>query len=90
MPGYARRVVELEGRHLLQDWIERTHRNQAQAAQFLGVSEMLLSQWLRGQRRPGIEIAFDVEDKTGVPARSWTLSGLSKLKMAGRGEGRNS
>lgn len=88
MPGYARPVVALEGRHLLKDWLTRSHRNQAQGADFLGVSEMLVSQWLRGVRRPSLELGFEIEDKTGVPARSWTLSGLSKSKMAGRGDRR--
>lgn len=88
MPGYARRVLELEGRQLLRDWIERSTRTQRQAADFIGVHEVLLAQWLRGTRRPSLEIAFDVEAKTGVPARSWTLSRLSKMKMAGRGDRR--
>lgn len=87
MPGYARPVAQFEGRELLRSWIERSGRNQKQAAEYLGISEGFLSQWLSGKRRPSLEVAFDLEAKTGVPARSWTLTAVSKIDQAGRGNG---
>lgn len=71
-------IRRMNGRELLADWIERSKFTQRQAAKFIGVSEGKLSMYLTGKARPGVDVVLRIEDATGVPARSWTLSGLSR------------
>lgn len=73
-------ITPMTGRQLLAAWIERSRFNQRQAADFIGVTEGKLSLYLSGKARPGVDVVLRIEDATGVPARSWTLSGLSKLQ----------
>lgn len=68
----------MTGRQLLAAWIERSKFTQRQAAVFIGVTEGKLSMYLNGHARPGVDVVLRIEDATGVPARSWTLSGLSR------------
>jgi transcriptional regulator with XRE-family HTH domain len=70
----------MTGRELLAAWIDRSKFTQRQAAGFIGITEGKLSLYLSGRARPGVDVVLRIEDATGVPARSWTLSGLSKTK----------
>lgn len=66
---------------LLRAWIKRQgFKTQREAARFIGVHEMVLSSLLSASRFPGLATATRIEDKTGIPAKSWQLSKLSKSK----------
>lgn len=67
----------MTGREQLKAWLERSHLSQNALAVELGVTPPILSNWLTGKRRPTLAQAVLIEDKTGVPARSWMLSSLS-------------
>lgn len=82
-------ITPMTGRQLLAAWIERSHFNQRQAADFIGVTEGKLSLYLSGKVRPGVDVVLRIEDVTGVPARSWTLSGVSKTAEIGQARGPN-
>lgn len=68
----------MTGRQLLAAWIDRSKFTQREAAKFIGITEGKLSMYLSGRARPGVDVVLRIEDATGVPARSWTLSGLSR------------
>lgn len=59
------------GRELLAAWIKRSKLTQRQFAPLIALTEAHLSQILSGKRRPGLPIAVRIEDRTGVPVRSW-------------------
>ena len=65
------------GRTRLRHWIERSKVNQTQAAEILGVHQVVLSQWLTGTRVPGLENAVKLEQLTGISVESWLLSTIS-------------
>lgn len=67
----------MTGRELLADWLQRAKFSQRQGADFIGVTEGKLSMYLSGSQRPGLDTALRIQDKTGVPVRSWALSELS-------------
>jgi predicted transcriptional regulator len=46
--------------------------SQVDVAFKLGVAPGVISDMERGNRRPGIDMAFAVEDLTGLDARIWT------------------
>lgn len=62
--------------------MERREVNQRQAAELIEMNEVHFSQILNGQRRPGLDTAIKIEEHTGVPVRSWTLSEVSELSDA--------
>jgi transcriptional regulator with XRE-family HTH domain len=66
------------GRHLLREWLTRSSRNQRDLAKLLDISEAYCSQILGGARRPKMELLFEIERVTGVPAKSWLDSRRGK------------
>lgn len=70
------------GRERLREWIERSKMNQTAAAELLSIHPVMLSQILNGARNPGLPTAVAIEDVTGIPVRSWTLSRVSEAKEA--------
>ncbi len=66
------------GRERLKAWIERSKMNQSEAAVVLGVHEVVLSQWLTGARKPGLDNAHRIEEVTGIATQSWLLTDLSQ------------
>lgn len=64
------------GSDLLREYAERTRRNQCDLAAYLDLTEAHLSQFLSRKRNPGLPIAARIEDRTGVPMRSWLDNGL--------------
>lgn len=60
------------GRALLIAWIGRAKQKQYEVAELLEIHEAHLSQILSGKRRPGLDIAVRIEDRTGIPAGSWS------------------
>jgi transcriptional regulator with XRE-family HTH domain len=62
------------GRERLRDWITRSKVNQTQAAKILGISDVVLSQWLSGGRTPDLKNAVKLEQLTGVSVESWLLT----------------
>jgi transcriptional regulator with XRE-family HTH domain len=67
----------MTGRALLAAWLERAKLSQREGAALLEVTEGKLSMYLSGSQRPGLNTALRIQDRTGVPVRSWSLSGLS-------------
>jgi transcriptional regulator with XRE-family HTH domain len=59
------------GPELLKAYAVRTRRNQSELATYLSLTDAHLSQLLSRKRTPGLPTAIRIEDRTGVPARSW-------------------
>ena len=55
---------------------------QYELADLLSLDEAHVSQILNGKRKPGLEIAVRIEDRTGVPAESWLLPPVGSSKKA--------
>jgi transcriptional regulator with XRE-family HTH domain len=53
---------------------------QYELADLLEIDEAHVSQLLSGKRKPGLEIAVRIEDRTGVPAESWLLPPVGSSK----------
>lgn len=70
----------LSGRQQLRDWIDRQGLNQTNAAKLLGVHDVVLCQWLNGDKIPGLDNAIMLDDKAGIAVRSWTLNGVSRKR----------
>ena len=68
------------GRERLKAWIERGKMNQSEAAVVLGVHEVVLSQWLTGARKPGLDNAHLIEEVTGISTESWLLTEISSAE----------
>ena len=62
------------GAALLIGWLKRTHTTQAELAREMGVHFTLVSQWTRGERRPGLAKAVILQSKTGIPVHAWAAS----------------
>lgn len=60
-----------QGRQALRDWLQRAHRNQKTFARELGVSEVMVSYLVTGERKPSIDVAARIETLTGIPMRAW-------------------
>lgn len=65
------------GRQRLRKWIERSKVNQNEAAEILSVHPVVLSQWLSGARKPGLESAIMIARVTGISVESWLLTSVS-------------
>jgi transcriptional regulator with XRE-family HTH domain len=52
-------------------YMRRTGLTLRGLAKQLGISPGYLSQIRSGKRRPSLDTAFDIEDATGIPARSF-------------------
>jgi len=65
------------GRERLRDWIKRSQVSQTQAAKILSVHPVMISEWLGGTRRPGLENAVKIEQITGISVESWLLTEVS-------------
>lgn len=59
-------------------WIKRCSMNQAQAAEFFGWHESVISQYLSGARTPNTINAVKIEELAGIPVKAWLLSGDDK------------
>jgi transcriptional regulator with XRE-family HTH domain len=68
------------GRELLLAWIKRSKLTQRVFAAEISLTDAHLSQILTGKRRPGLPIAIRIEDRTGVPVRSWLPQRVGGLK----------
>lgn len=67
-------VATPTGANQLRDWIKRREFNQAEAAQYLGMTEPYLSKVLSDTHRPGLNLALDIETLTGIPVKAWAVS----------------
>jgi plasmid maintenance system antidote protein VapI len=68
--------VITEGHTALRGWMSRTRYKLPQASQILGVSKSYLCDLIAGNRTPGLDVAFRLQDACGVPARAWIRPGL--------------
>lgn len=68
------------GPELLAAYRDRHTYKQYELAELLELDEAYLSQILSGRRRPGLPIAVRIEDRTGIPAKSWLLNRVGKSK----------
>jgi transcriptional regulator with XRE-family HTH domain len=71
------------GRDLLERKIRDLDLTQAEAARKAGVSQSLLSRILGGRSQPSVETAFKIEQRLGIPARSWCHSGSLRRASGG-------
>ncbi|RID91527.1 hypothetical protein D2N39_12550 [Gemmobacter lutimaris] len=57
----------------LRTYLTQTKTKQAVLAKLVGVSCGYMSELVKGDKTPGLELAVKIEDATGgaVPARSW-------------------
>lgn len=77
-------VAELLGRHQLTDWLRRRGLSQGDAAKEIGIHRVHLNQFLTGERRPGLDTAILLEERTGIPVRAWRRSRpLQERKRSG-------
>lgn len=60
----------------LRTFLAQTRTKQAELAKRVGVSCGYMSELVKGDKTPGLELAVRIEDATGgaVPARSWVAS----------------
>ena len=62
----------LLGRELLLDWLERGgHGASRGLARVMGISEVTVSYWAHGVRRPTLTQAVKLQEAAGVPVESW-------------------
>src|SRR5262245_5218981 len=77
--GRLRRTgLVLSGRQQLERYIVRHRLTQAEAADQFGISRVQLNQYLNRERRPGLEVAIQIEDVTGIGIRMWLLDDLTE------------
>lgn len=76
------------GAEQLKAWIERRFKGSAapqrDAVEYLGIpgiGEEVLSKILNAGRRPELEKLVLIEEKTGVPIRSWASTQLDDSEM---------
>ena len=73
------------GRALLRSWLKRSEMLQRDFAGEISITEAYLSQVLSGKRRPSLPISVRIEDRTGIPVRSWLPSARGESgKTAGK------
>jgi DNA-binding XRE family transcriptional regulator len=65
--------MQNKGCELLAKWRAYEKKTRAETAQFLEISVSMVTQLENGSSRPGLELAVDIEKKTGgyVSATSW-------------------
>lgn len=56
--------------------------NQREAADVLGVHPVVLNEWLKGHKTPGLENAVGIEQVTGISVESWLLNDLCSHEAA--------
>jgi len=78
--------MQLSGRERLIAYRDKHGYKQYELADLLDLDETQLSQFLSGKRRPGLPIAVRIEERTGIPAKSWLLNAVGTRKKK-RGEG---
>ena len=57
----------------LRAWRKRHKLNLYTAGTRLGFPATYLSRWERGDNVPSLRAAFQIQDATGIPARSWVV-----------------
>lgn len=57
----------------LRAWRKRLSLNLYDAGTRLGFPATYLSRWERGDNVPSLRAAFQIQDATGIPARSWVV-----------------
>lgn len=55
----------------LAQWIDRSKLNQLEAARIIDIDPTQLSQILNGKRRPGLDNAVKIQQKTGIAVEAW-------------------
>ncbi len=70
------------GAEQLKDWMDRrwplSTRKARDTAEYLGYDESFISQLLRGDRRPSLLNAINIERKSGIPVEAWVSSALDE------------
>jgi transcriptional regulator with XRE-family HTH domain len=66
----ARRITQ--GAVRLRQRIRLAGYTEQQASAVLGVSPQQVSNYLTGRSRPGLDMAFAIQDRFRVPVRAWT------------------
>lgn len=75
----SRTPTETPGRAELRDWMERAHyETQNDAAEALGLHPVVFSQYLSGTRRPDIDTALRIQERSGIAVECWRLNDISR------------
>lgn len=61
------------GAFLLRAYLERYRASDAQFARSIEIEPYLISNYKSGKKRPGLEIAIKIEQKTGISVRAWGM-----------------
>lgn len=88
----AKIPVVQSGAELLKAWIQRMKFTNVQAANYLGipgVDDVVLNKVLRAGRRLELERLIIIEEKTGVPVRSWATTELDEPTAVGATKGKS-
>jgi transcriptional regulator with XRE-family HTH domain len=70
------------GRAALLDWLVRSRIRSSRLAAELCISRPYMSQIVRGERRPGLEVLVRISDRTGIPPRAWAEDRMSTADRA--------
>lgn len=70
--------MEKTGAQRLAEYRDKHRYKQYELAELLGLDDAHVSQLLNGKRRPGLEIAVRIEERTGIPARAWLLTEVGR------------
>lgn len=83
------------GAEQLRAWIERRFKGasapQRDAVEYLGIpglDETVLSKILNAGRRPDLDKLVIIEEKTGIPMRSWASSHIDESETVAAQNGR--
>lgn len=61
------------GPQLFNEWIERMHfRTNREVADYLDLNESSVTKLRKSRRGAGLDMAFYIQRKTGIPAQSWS------------------
>lgn len=60
-------------------WLRSTRQNQAAAAKILGIHKSTLSQFLNGEKTPGLKLAVRLQHITGIRPEAWVSTSEPKV-----------
>ena len=61
-------------RERLKQWMAEQNLSQAGLGSKIGLTQPTISKFLSGAAKPSPEVAFRIEDATGIPAREWFIA----------------
>lgn len=62
----------MNGAEQLLRWMKRRRFSQTEAAEYFGFDRHYLNKIIKGHKRPGLDNAVLIEQRTGIPVKSWS------------------